>query len=47
MGDTVARIKHALLAGALAVVVSIRITCEWLEPRMVCRLKRIMTRRAV
>ena len=39
------RIEHVLLAGALAVVVSVRITCEWLEPRMVCRLKRIMTRR--
>ena len=41
MGDTATRIKHILLAGALGIVVSVRITCEWLEPRMVRRLKRI------
>ena len=38
------RIEHVLLAGALWITVSVRITCEWLEPRMVCRLKRIMAR---
>ena len=37
-------IKHVLLAGALGVIVSVRITCEWLEPRMVRRLKRIEER---
>ncbi len=42
MNTTATRIKHGLLAGALGFIVSIRITCEWLEPRMVCRLKRIM-----
>ncbi len=36
-----ARIEHALLAAALMLCVTVRITCEWLEPRMVRRLKRI------
>ena len=41
MGDAVARIKHVLLAAALMLYVTVRIVCEWLEPRMVRRLKRI------
>ena len=41
MIDTVARIGHALLAAALMLCVTVRIVCEWLEPRMVRRLKRI------
>ena len=35
------RVKHALLAAALMLCVTVRIVCEWLEPRMVRRLKRI------
>ncbi len=41
MTDTIARIEHVLLAGALGLIVSTRITCEWLEPRMVRRLKQL------
>ncbi len=36
--------EHYALAGALRLIVSIRITCEWFEPRMVRRLKRIEVR---
>ena len=39
-----ARIEQFVLAAALGVIVSVRITCEWLEPRMVRRLKRIRER---
>ncbi len=44
MTDTVARIEHALLAAVLMLCVAVRITCEWLEPRMVRRLKQITAR---
>ena len=34
------RIEHAVLAGALRLLLAIRIACEWLEPRLLERLKR-------
>ncbi len=36
-----ARFEQFALAAALRLCVFIRIACEWLEPRMVRRLKRI------
>ncbi len=35
------RIEQFVLATALRFIVTIRIACEWLEPRMVRRLKHL------
>ncbi len=44
MTNKKARIEQFALAAALRFIVTIRIACEWLEPRMLRRLKRIVER---
>ena len=41
MTNKKARIEQFVLATALRFIVTIRIACEWLEPRMVRRLKQL------